>query len=304
VVDASAYGGIKDAAFFEEMTAFQTFLDELPGVGSTYSYRDVVAHLGKTLNNNQWTKPSDAEIAQYLMLHEMSATPGEVFALRTEDDMRAKIQVLLKSSDPEVHQALYEKIQQEAPRFFEQAGEGLLFGGDVMHRIALGKYIVKGKIENILLALFIVGLTCLVVFRSASKSLLTLLPIAISLLMVFGLMGIIGIRLGISTSLLTAMIVGIGIDFAVHYLVSYYQIRKRLMPDEALEYTSMHTGRAIAYDAVSNIVGFSVLSFSGFLPVQHFGWLLAFSMLLIFVNTLLLYPLVLYRPLHREVVAG
>ncbi len=304
VVDATAYGGIKDAVFFEDMAAFQDFLGTLPGVGSTNSYRDVVEHLGKTLNDAKWKSPTNSEIAQYLMLHEMSATPGEVFALRTEDDMRAKIQVFLKSSDPEVHQALYEQIQQEAPRFFEKEGEALLFGGDVMHRIALGKYIVKGKIENILLALFIVGLTCLVVFRSATKSLLTLLPIAISLLMVFGLMGLIGIRLGISTSLLTAMVVGIGIDFAVHYLVGYYRIRKRLMPDEALEYTSMHTGRAIAYDAVSNIVGFSVLSFSGFLPVQHFGWLLAFSMLLIFLNTLLLYPLVLYRPLHRAVAAG
>jgi len=103
-------------------------------------------------------------------------------------------------------------------------------------------------------------------------------------------MGLIGIRLGISTSLLTAMIVGIGIDFAVHYLISYYKEKKTQEENIAFVNTSQDTGKAISYDAISNIVGFSILSFSGFLPLQHFGWLLAFSMLLIFINTIMIYP--------------
>jgi predicted RND superfamily exporter protein len=164
-----------------------------------------------------------------------------------------------------------------------------------MQRISLGSYIVKGKIQNIILAILIVFAVCLMIFRSFSKALLTIFPIAISLIMVFGIMGMIGIRLGISTSLLTAMIVGIGIDFSIHYLYSFYHHLKRGAADMAILETSQITGRAIAYDAVSNIVGFSVLSFSGFLPVQHFGWLLAFSMLLIFLNTMLVFPAILSR---------
>jgi len=61
--------------------------------------------------------------------------------------------------------------------------------------------------------------------------------------------------------------------------------------ESRIQNTNNITGKAITYDAISNIIGFSVLSFSGFVPVQHFGWLLAFSMLLIFVNTLTLYPI-------------
>jgi predicted RND superfamily exporter protein len=225
-----------------------------------------------------------------------------VFALRTEDDRKARVQVFLKSSDPEIHQALYEQISGAGDRFFKNGKDALLFGGDVMHRIALGTYIVQGKVQNILLALLIVFLSCLLIFRSLYKSLLTLLPIGVSLLLVFGMMGMIGIRLGISTSLLTAMIVGIGVDFAVHYLVGYFRDRKTMAPGAALEHSSLHTGQAITYDAASNIAGFSVLSLSGFLPVQHFGWLLAFSMLLIFVNTLLLYPVLLHQPAPQDLV--
>ncbi|HKK78914.1 MAG TPA: MMPL family transporter [Phaeodactylibacter sp.] len=299
MVDATPYGGIKDDAFFRSLNDFQDGLMEYDEVGHTYSYRDVVRHLSANLNGETDALPENAEIAQYLMLHEMSATPGEVFALRSEDDNQARIQVFLKSSDPEVHQALYEDIQADAAHFFPEGGTPLTFGGDVMHRIALGTYIVEGKVLNIILALLIVFLSCLIIFRSLSKSLMALLPITVSLLMVFGLMGLIGIRLGISTALLTAMIVGIGVDFAVHYLVGYFRDREEMPADEAIGHNSLHTGQAIAYDAASNIAGFSVLSFSGFLPVQHFGWLLALSMLLIFLNTMVLYPAMLVQKEQR-----
>jgi len=299
MVDAGDYGGIKNADFFADVSAFQNYLQGLAEVGQTYSYVDVVRHLGTNLNEGRWDEPGSDDIAQYLMLHEMSATPGDVFALRSEDEQKAKIQVFLTSSDPEVHKVLYDEIQAAQGSFFRKGDDVLLFGGDIMHRIALGTYIVQGKVQNILLALLIVGLCCLLIFRSVKKSLLTLIPIGISLLMVFGLMGVLGIRLGISTSLLTAMIVGIGVDFAVHYLVGYFRARENMEAEAAVNRTSLDTGEALTYDAASNIMGFSVLSFSGFLPVQHFGWLLAFSMLLIFINTLLLYPVMLHQPVRK-----
>ena len=106
-------------------------------------------------------------------------------------------------------------------------------------------------------------------------------------------------RLGISTSLLTAMVVGIGIDFSVHYLISFYKHRQTGV-EQSLFTTCDYTGSAISYDAISNVIGFCVLSFSGFLPVQHFGWLLAFSMLLIYLNTLVIFPILFTLRKERE----
>lgn len=294
VVDATPYGDIKTPAFYEAFTAFQAHLNSWDDVGSTYSYYNVVNHLQAVMQTDNTTEQlSTEELSQYLLLHEMSATPGEVFSLRTENYNKAKLQLFLPSSNPEDHEILYHRIMEIAPVFFTEGSNQLAFGGDVMHRIALGSYIVQGKVLNIIVALLIVLLCCGLIFRNIRRALLTLLPIVASLIMVFGGMGLVGIRLGISTSLLTAMIVGIGIDFAVHYLVAYFTAREEHSHNSALSTTSLHTGKAIAYDAISNIIGFSILSFSGFLPVQHFGWLLALSMLLIFINTMVLYPSVL-----------
>lgn len=291
MIDATEFENIKDDDFYAKLVDFENQISELEAVGGIHSYTKVVHHISKSLDDNASSNEAltNDKIAQYLMMYELSATPGEAGMLYDEDYQKAHLQVFLTSSNPAVHQDNWMAIQQIFDHQF-QGDASIQFGGDVMHRISLGKYIVTGKIQNIILALVILMLTTFIIFRSVKKGLFTLIPIVVSLIMVFGFMGIMGMRLGISTSLLTAMIVGIGIDFSVHYLISFYKYQKEGLQNAFMQ-TCDNTGNAISFDAISNIIGFSVLSFSGFLPVQHFGWLLAFSMLLIYVNTLVVFPI-------------
>ncbi len=290
MVDATDFDNIKEEEFFQKMTNFENEIASLASVGGIHSYTKVVEHIAKNLDTDSPKSVLNNEkIAQYLMMYELSATPGEAGMLYDEDYEKAHLQIFLTSSSPEVHEATWQAIDGLFAENFKERAD-IKFGGDVMHRISLGKYIVSGKIQNIILALIILLLTTFIIFRSVKKGIFTIIPILVSLIMVFGFMGLMGMRLGISTSLLTAMIVGIGIDFSVHYLISFYKNKEEGV-ETALFNTCKNTGNAISYDAISNIIGFSVLSFSGFLPVQHFGWLLAFSMLLIYFNTLVIFPI-------------
>ncbi len=292
MVDAGEPDGIKQPTFYRGFRELQTYVESLPNVGGVYDYTDVIGQVsGAMLPDRDPQAPlSQQEISQFLMMYEMSADPGDVFALRDEAYQKAKMRVFLKTSEPADHEKIFEAIREKAPTFFTSSPVALTFGGEVMYRIALGRYIVNGKIQNIVLAVLAVLLLCAFLFRSLAKGLQTILPIAISLLTVFGLMGFLGIRLGISTALLTAMIVGIGVDFAVHYLMRYYRERETAEAPQAIRTTASTTGTAILFDSVSNVMGFAALSFSGFLPVQHFGWLLALSMLFIFLVTIVVYP--------------
>lgn len=295
MIDVSNEGNIKDPNTFQAVSAFQNAILGIPHVGSAYSYVDVVNQMKENFNPASGPEMEESlmtgeEISQYLMLFEMSSEPGDLYTIMDENYERARLQVFIKSSNPQDHRIVYDEINRKFNKHFPEYEISMALGGDVVNRIALSDYIVKGKILNIILALVIVLFTCSLLFRSLKKGLFTIIPIVLSLVMVFGCMGILGIRLGISTSLLTAMIVGIGIDFAVHYLVGFYNASNHHNVDDALSVTSTHIGKAIFFDAASNIVGFSVLSLSGFLPVQHFGWLLAFSMMLIFINTIIVYP--------------
>ncbi len=307
MLDTNQENGIKDPDFVNRVKNFQSDVATLQNIGSVNSYLDVIGLVQKNFEAKAIAKEpvlTSDKISQYLMLYEMSSDPGDLYVLVDESMQRIKLQTFIKSSRPEDHKKIYGQITSLHNKHFDVEKVGMALGGDVVNRISLADYIVLGKIQNILLALIIVLVTCTILFRSFKKGMATIVPIAISLVMIFGCMGIIGIRLGISTALLTAMVVGIGIDFSVHYLSRFYKNRqqKGLVGHEALADTVTHVGIAIFFDAISNIVGFSVLSFSGFLPVQHFGWLLAFSMLLIFVNTILLYP-ALFALLKTSVVS-
>lgn len=289
VVDVMAYGGIKDEVFFCNLNGFQDYFMDYEEVGYIYFYWDVVYYLSINLNGEIDVLFGSFEIVQYLMFYEMLVILGEVFVFCFEDDNQAWIQVFLKFLDFEVYQVFYEDIQCDVACFFLVGNIFLIFGGDVMYCIVFGIYIVEGKVQNIILALLIVFFSCFIIFWFLFKSLMVLLFIIVFLLMVFGLMGVIGIWLGISIVLFMAMIVGIGVDFVVYYLVGYFCDWEEMLVDEVIIYNSFYIGQAIVYDVVFNIVGFSVLLFLGFLLVQYFGWLLALFMLFIFLNIMVLY---------------
>ena len=295
MLDAGDGNTIKSEDFATRVSSFEESISQIRNVGEVNSYLDVVKHIQQKFEGgipSEDLELTGDKLSQYLMLYEMSSDPGDLYVLMDESMQRTKLQVFIKSSKPEDHKTIYDQITRLFQIHFQESDTMLSLGGDVVNRISLADYIVSGKIQNIGLSILIVLLTCALLLRSLKKGLITIVPIVSSLIMIFGCMGLLGIRLGISTALLTAMVVGIGIDFSVHYLSGFYRNKERrgLNNEEALDQTAAHVGRAIFFDAISNIVGFSVLSFSGFLPVQHFGWLLAFSMLLIFLNTILFYP--------------
>ena len=83
-------------------------------------------------------------------------------------------------------------------------------------------------VRNQLLSLgFALGLVALVLawrFRSVRSGLLATLPMGLALLVVYGGMGALGIHLDIGTSMLASIVIGAGVDYAVHLLSAWYGV--------------------------------------------------------------------------------
>ena len=92
-------------------------------------------------------------------------------------------------------------------------------------------------------------------FRSVRSGLLATLPMGLALLVVYGGMGALGIHLDIGTSMLASIVIGAGVDYAVHLLSAWYAT-----PDEALDRAAgraaARTGPAIWTNALMVAVGF------------------------------------------------
>ncbi len=295
MIEAKEADMIKDPTFLKKIANFQKFAESQPGIGYSSSFSDIIKRMNLQMNDADpkfnTIPDSKNTIAQYLLLYSMSGDPGDFGDLIDYDYQRAKVKLFLTTSEQEEHIALYKKFETYVNENFK--GEANIeFGGEVMFWLAQIRYIVNGKIQNIFLAILIVLVFCVIVLRSISLGLLSIVPLTVSSILTFGFMGFLGIRLETGTAIITAIGIGIGIDFAIHYLLRF---KEEMMItngnlEKATETTILTSGKAIIYDVVSNILGFIVFIFSGFLPIQYFGWLISLTMITVAFGSLVLFP--------------
>jgi predicted RND superfamily exporter protein len=155
----------------------------------------------------------------------------------------------------------------------------------------LASKVVKGQIISLTLALAAVALLLMLLFRSVSAGITGVIPLGLSMLIIFGLMGILNIELNMATALLSSIMIGVGIDYTIHFLWRYREERQKgLDYREAAERTLMTTGRGIVFNAFSVIIGFAVLLFSSFVPVRFFGFLVVISIFACLIGALVFIP--------------
>ena len=132
-------------------------------------------------------------------------------------------------------------------------------------------------------------------FRNVIIGLIASVPILVTSLVNFGAMGLLNVPLGPTTALISSIAVGIGIDYAIHFINRYreYSIETG-NKHETARLTMYNTGRAILFNAVVVISGFLVLMFSLFPPNRQLGALVSLNMFSSFLGTLTVMFLLLY----------
>ncbi|RKY81557.1 hypothetical protein DRQ07_03750 [candidate division KSB1 bacterium] len=132
-------------------------------------------------------------------------------------------------------------------------------------------------------------------FKNIMAGLIGSVPIMITAVISFGVMGLLNIPLSTTTALLSSIAIGIGIDYAVHF-IERYKIAASETTDKiaASEHAMSHSGRAILFNAVVVIAGFLVLVFSVFPPNRALGALVSMNMFTSFIGTLTIMFLLLY----------
>lgn len=284
---------VKNPDFLHEIDDILRYAHSFPFVGNTFSVVDVVKRMNKELHEglDEYNRipDSQSEIAQYLFLYSMSGNPGDFNALIDYDYQRTKVRVMLTSSDQEDHKEFYYALINYAHNNCEHVSIEL--GGEVMFWLAQVDYIVHGKIQNILLAIGVILILCSFVFRSITYGIISIAPLTIASLFTFGVMGFLGLRLETATAIITSIGIGIGIDFAIHYITA---LRREMAIHNdlsiAVQGVMLTSGKSIFLDVITNMFGFIVFLLSGFIPVQQIGWLISLTMLGACLGSLCLFP--------------
>jgi uncharacterized protein len=161
-------------------------------------------------------------------------------------------------------------------------------GLPVLHR-GLSRSVSANQAKSLVFALGLVLLIMVAMYRSFWSGLVVTAPIVVTLLLVYGGMGLMNIRLDIGTSILASLIVGAGVDYAVHLAASWSAPPDRPL-SEAAAAAGARSGPSIWLNALMVAAGFLVLTLGEARPLQNVGGLTAAAMVVAALATFLVMP--------------
>ena len=151
------------------------------------------------------------------------------------------------------------------------------------------------QLRSFPIAFGIVFILVSVFLRSWKLGLAAMVPTLLPVVVVLGAMGWIGMSLDVARAMLAAVVIGIGVDDAIH-LLAHYKARREEGddPHAAIAAALQHTGRAIVTTSVALALGFLTLMMSAWQTVASFGFFVAIAIMGALVATLFVLPALIF----------
>ena len=211
--------------------------------------------------------------------------PLEPTAIKTTIQLRT----LGEQDTKSVLEEIYEYINLNFPENIET-----IIGGSALIESSLNSLIVQSQIISVIISIFFVFLILTCFYKSLIAGIIGIVPLSISILINFAVMGFLGITLNIGTSMVASVSVGIGIDYTIHFIEAFkreYMAAKGA--GDFLKKAYGTSGKAIFINAASVGTGFAVLLFSQFVILENLGLLIALTMGTSALASLTLIPVLL-----------
>ena len=292
IVDSGKKNGIKDPRFMKMVEKFyKDYQAKFPDVRHLSSLMDIVKRFNKVLDNKDEIPDNQNLIAQYLLLYSLSLPQGmEINDKMDIDEQKLRISAQVNIVDT--------SKDLEMINYAHDWWKNTPYSASVQGQTAMFAYMQKDVTDTLIyslsLAILLVSIVMLLIFKQIKLLWVFLLPNILPVLLVVGLMGWIGINIDIGVAIAGAIIIGVAVDDTIHFLVKYFDARKKGLNlaqsfDEVLHYA----GKAILFTTIILSISFSIFAFSSFTPNQNFGIVTASALIIAFVVDMLLLPALL-----------
>ena len=288
--------------FLESIQQLQSELQQLPGVVGTLSIIDTLDFMTGTrrerVDLTNWLAALGLQNTSYSqrlqLLHLVEPQLVSSFWNREHKVMRITVQTgQLRGTRAKLE--LIDAIEQTAQKAFPTARTS---GVAILLTYFVKSLLADQWITFALAVAAIIGMLILA-FRDWRLGLIALLPNAVPIIMVVGVMGWCGMKVNVATAMLASVSMGLSADFSIHYLYRFQQeLRTGVGFGTALRNAHASVGLAMVLANIALIAGFTTLVVSAFVPTVHFGLLVSVAMLGGLIGNLTVLPILLTR-LHR-----
>jgi len=296
MIDSGKQDGVLEPSFMKGMSQLQTAVEAEPVVGDSSSIAEFLAEMNKVMHEgkNIYRVPPDSSklAAQYLLLYSFSGAPDDFDSFVTSDYRQAHVRIQMKTDSSADAAHLIEMLENNGAKWFP--GAKVTFAGTAYTTHQFSDLIITGQIRSLVLALLLIFILCFFMFRRFIDAALAMLPVSMSIVVIYGAMGLLGLPLEIGTAITGSMAMGIGVDFAIHYLYRYRDYAAQGMTHaHIVAHSNEDTGRALLFNALVVIGGFLVLVTAHLYPQMKLGVLVSASMVVCYFASCYLFPVLL-----------
>lgn len=277
------------------------YLDGIPETGKVLSLATMLK-IGKTLNDGEPLDNFLLALVYKELPEEFKKIILDPYVSVEHDQVRFSIRI--RDSDPDLRRdELLKKIEHDLVHKLEFEEENVYVTGMMVMYNNMLQSLFNSQILSLGAVLFALMVMFLILFRSIKIALIAIFPNALSVGIVLGFMGWVGIPLDMMTITIAAISVGIAVDDTIHYI---HRFRKEFGKDgnyiAAMHRSHRSIGYAMYYTTVTIVAGFSILVLSNFIPTIYFGLLTGLAMVIALIAALTLLPrlIVLIKPYGPE----
>ncbi|MCF7974110.1 MAG: MMPL family transporter [Phycisphaerae bacterium] len=304
----------KNPKELQYMADLQAYLVKEGLIGKGNSLADIVKKVYKELMGGSEAydviPETPSAVSQCLIQFQSSHTPDDLWHFVTGDYKKANMWLQLKSGD----NTDMERVVKAVDQYIETHPTDLKanWAGLTYINIVWQQKMVWGMLQSFMGSFIIVFIMMTVLFRSPLWGLLSMVPLTITIAIIYGVIGLIGKDYDMPVAVLSALTLGMAVDFAIHFLERARAVQAQTGSWEtAIPVMFGEPARAITRNVLVIAIGFLPLLAAPLIPYKTVGVLLFAIMVLsgsvtLVVLTALITLLqgVLFKPVRKPETLG
>ncbi|MDJ0838459.1 MAG: MMPL family transporter [Acidobacteriota bacterium] len=304
----------KQPAMLRWVEDLQKALAADPVVGKTSSAVDA---LKKASYELQYQDLPEADNQKHFSVPDTVAATGQVFTqlegmkkkdslfhLVTRDYREANLWIQLKSGDNRDMEAVVASVDDYMKNNPPPAAVKTGWAGLTYINVVWQEKMVKGMLSALGSSFLFVLVMMIILFRSPVFGIMAMIPLSVTISFIYGLIGLVGKEYDMPVAVLSALTLGLSVDFAIHFLQRSRELQKKHGSwKEAITQMFKEPAVAISRNAITISIGFTPLLAAPLVPYKTVGFFLATIMAVSWMATLFILA-ALATVLRKKIFAG
>jgi len=301
-----------DLLIDEEIFNDEIFINDQPNTWFTKEKLEIISNIHYYLDKRKEVGKVQSVISLIEMANLINKKPLEIFELEVlyneipedykknliypyllVDKNLAKITARVKDSENINRQKLINDVKTYLDNNSNSSVKNFKVNGLLVLYNNMLDSLFDSQIKSLGFVIILIFLMFIILFKSIKLSIIAIIPNIFASSFILGIIGYLSIPLDIMTITIAAITIGIAVDNTIHYLYRFKEFNNynRLM--ESIKLTNSSAGLAVLTTSITIALGFSILSFSSFIPTVLFGIFTSLAMIFAMLGVMILIPALL-----------